>query len=110
MDEGCENQTNSNGRLKRRGAWPLRPFYYTVPDGHNPAGFSFSQSRRQQLLDIAREQDLLIVEDAPYVYINFAESADRPDPFFVMDPKQTVHLFTGSKIGFPGPRVGVLLF
>jgi aspartate/methionine/tyrosine aminotransferase len=23
-----------------------------------------------------------------------------------MDPKQTVHLFTGSKIGFPGPRVG----
>jgi DNA-binding transcriptional MocR family regulator len=23
-----------------------------------------------------------------------------------LDPKQTIHLFTGSKIGFPGPRVG----
>ena len=25
-----------------------------------------------------------------------------------MAPDQTVHLFTGSKIGFPGPRVGFL--
>ena len=82
------------------------PFYYTVPDGHNPAGFSFSQNRRKELLEIAREADLLIVEDAPYVYINFADAHSRPEPFFAMDPKQTVHLFTGSKIGFPGPRVG----
>ncbi len=84
------------------------PFYYTVPDGHNPAGFSFSQERRRILLDIAREEGVLLVEDAPYVYINFAEAAERPTPFFAMDPTQTVHLFTGSKIGFPGPRVGFL--
>ena len=25
-----------------------------------------------------------------------------------MAPEQTVHLFTGSKIGFPGPRIGFL--
>ncbi len=84
------------------------PFYYTVPDGHNPAGFSFSQARREKLLDIAREERILIVEDAPYVYINFASEGDRPSPFFAMAPEQTVHLFTGSKIGFPGPRVGFL--
>lgn len=84
------------------------PFYYTVPDGHNPAGFSFSNSRREELLAIARDEGILIVEDAPYVYINYAEPADRPKPFFAMDPSQTVHLFTGSKIGFPGPRVGFL--
>jgi (S)-3,5-dihydroxyphenylglycine transaminase len=82
------------------------PFYYTVPDGHNPAGFSFSQARRETLLAIAAEEGVLIVEDAPYVYINFADPADRPKPFFAMAPEQTVHLFTGSKIGFPGPRVG----
>jgi DNA-binding transcriptional MocR family regulator len=82
------------------------PFYYTVPDGHNPAGFSFSQRRREALLGIARSEGLLIVEDAPYVYINFAAAEDRPKPFFSMAPEQTVHLFTGSKIGFPGPRVG----
>ena len=82
------------------------PFYYTVPDGHNPAGFSFSARRREEILDIVRELDLLIAEDAPYVYISFAPEAERPPPFFAMDPARTVHLFTGSKIGLPGPRVG----
>ena len=84
------------------------PFYYTVPDGHNPAGFSFSQSRREKILEIAREEGLLIVEDAPYVYISYVEEASRPRPFVSMAADQTVHLFTGSKIGFPGPRIGFL--
>ena len=84
------------------------PFYYTVPDGHNPAGFSFSEQRRLQLMDVAREEGILIVEDAPYVYINYADASERARPFFSIDPTQTVHLFTGSKIGFPGPRVGFL--
>lgn len=84
------------------------PFYYTVPDGHNPAGFSFSAARRQAVVDIAREEGVLIVEDAPYLYINYAAAADRARPFLSLAPDQTVHLFTGSKIGFPGPRVGFL--
>ena len=82
------------------------PFYYTVPDGHNPAGFSFSPRRRQEILEIAREEGILIVEDAPYVYISYAPPEHRPRPFVSLDPARTVHLFTGSKIGLPGPRVG----
>ena len=82
------------------------PFYYTVPDGHNPAGFSFSARRRAEILEIAREEGILIVEDAPYVYISYAQPRDRPKPFLSLDPARTVHLFTGSKIGLPGPRVG----
>jgi len=83
-------------------------FYYTVPDGHNPAGFSFSDERRRTILDIAAEEGILVVEDAPYVYISYADAADRPRPFFAMDPARTVHLFTGSKIGLPGPRIGFI--
>lgn len=82
------------------------PFYYTVPDGHNPAGFSFSQRRRAEILEVVKAEGLLIVEDAPYVYISYADLGQRPKPFVSMAPDQTVHLFTGSKIGFPGPRVG----
>ena len=82
--------------------------YYTIPDGHNPAGFSFSSERREAVLEIAREEGVLIVEDAPYVYISYAAAEDRPAPFFAMDPRQTVHLFTGSKIGLPGPRIGFI--
>jgi len=84
------------------------PFYYTVPDGHNPAGFSFSQARREAIVEIVRRERVLIVEDAPYLYINYAPAEARPAPFLSLAPEQTVHLFTGSKIGFPGPRVGFL--
>ena len=84
------------------------PFYYTVPDGHNPAGFSFSLSRRQAILDVARAEGVLILEDAPYLYISYAPTAARPKPFFALDPTRTVHLFTGSKIGLPGPRIGFI--
>ncbi len=91
-----------------RAAGRFVPLYYTVPDGHNPAGFSFSQTRREEILDIARDEGVLIVEDAPYLYINYAAAGGRARPFFAMDPEQTIHLFTGSKIGFPGPRVGFL--
>ena len=86
----------------------LLKFPYTVPDGHNPAGFSFSVRRRAEILEASRELGVLIVEDAPYVYISYAENDARPKPFVAMAPDQTVHLFTGSKIGFPGPRVGFL--
>lgn len=82
------------------------PFYYTVPDGHNPAGFSFSVARRKAILEIAREEGVLIVEDAPYVYISYDAPSERPLPFLSLAPEQTLHLFTGSKIGLPGPRVG----
>lgn len=84
------------------------PFYYTVPDGHNPAGFSFSAERRRTILDIAAEAGILIVEDAPYVYISYLDAEERPQPFFAMDPTRAVHLFTGSKIGLPGPRIGFI--
>ena len=86
----------------------LVAFYYTIPDGHNPAGISFTQERRIQLLEVAREKNLLIVEDAPYTYISFEDSSNRPDPLIALDSQQVVHLFTASKIGFPGPRVGMM--
>jgi (S)-3,5-dihydroxyphenylglycine transaminase len=89
-----------------RAAGYFVPFYYTVPDGHNPAGFSFGAERRAEIVRVAREEGLLIVEDAPYIYINYADVADRAAPFMTLAPERTVHLFTGSKLGLPGPRVG----
>ena len=75
--------------------------------GHKDKG-GLKLDSREAILQVAREEGILILEDAPYLYINFAAPADRAKPFFSMAPEQTVHLFTGSKIGFPGPRVGFL--
>ena len=107
-DEGPIPETFKAQITNAREAGYFVPFYYTVPDGHNPAGFSFSQSRREAILAIAKEEGILIVEDAPYVYINYTDAASRPRLFVSMDSTQTIHLFTGSKIGLPGPRVGFL--
>ena len=109
MDDEGPNLAAFRAQIKAaRADGRFVPFYYTVPDGHNPAGFSFSAERRQAIVDICREEGVLIVEDAPYIYINFADAAQRAKPFLSLAPEQTVHLFTGSKIGFPGPRVGFL--
>jgi DNA-binding transcriptional MocR family regulator len=84
------------------------PCYYTVPDGHNPGGISFSQQRRDQIMEVVREEGILILEDAPYTYISYEQPESRPRPFIAMDAGKTIHLFTASKIGLPGPRIGFL--
>jgi DNA-binding transcriptional MocR family regulator len=91
-----------------RAAGYFVPLYYTVPDGHNPGGFSFSERRRLEILDVARDEGVLILEDQPYLYINFAPAESRHRPFVSLAPEQTIHLFTASKIGLPGPRVGFI--
>jgi len=107
MDEQGPIPERLRGQIEAaRADGRLVPFYYTVPDGHNPAGFSFSAARRDEILVVLRELGVLIVEDAPYVYISYADPAERPAPFLALDQSLSVHLFTGSKIGFPGPRVG----
>lgn len=81
-------------------------FYYTVPDGHNPGGISFSQARREEILEVVRDEGIFVVEDAPYTYISYETAETRPAPFIAIDASHAVHLFTASKIGMPGPRVG----
>ncbi len=83
-------------------------FYYTVPDGHNPGGISFSQARRVAIMDIVREEGIFVVEDAPYTYISYEDESSRPAPLVAMDSDLVIHLFTASKIGLPGPRVGLM--
>lgn len=107
-DEGPDPEIFRSQIRRAREAGCYVPFYYTVPDGHNPGGISFSQNRRQAMMDIVRDEGILIVEDAPYTYINYVSPEERPTPFISMDPASTVHLFTASKIGLPGPRVGFL--
>jgi len=84
-------------------------FYYTVTDGHNPGGISFTQARREAILEVCRSRGVLIVEDAPYTYISYEAVENRPRPLVAMDPDAVVHLFTASKIGLPGPRVGMAI-
>jgi DNA-binding transcriptional MocR family regulator len=39
---------------------------YVLPNFHNPAGTTMPLERRERLVEIAREHDLVIIEDDPY--------------------------------------------
>jgi DNA-binding transcriptional MocR family regulator len=89
-------------RLGRQGRAPK--FFYTVPNHQNPAGVSLSAPRREQLAALARQRDLLIVEDNPYGLLDF--KGEERTALRTLAPEQVVYVGTLSKIFAPGIRVG----
>ncbi len=83
---------------------PAPKFVYVVPNFHNPAGVTMSAKRRERLLAVAEERDLLIIEDNPYGLLRF-EGKSVP-PMASSGSRHVVYLGTLSKIVSPGIRVG----
>ncbi len=93
-------------KLKKMKAFGEKPkFIYTIPDFQNPAGITMPESRRQEIIDIARKHDVLIVEDSPYRELRFEGNPQKM--IFAMDNTgQVISLGTFSKILAPGFRIG----
>ena len=90
-------------RLARDGRRPK--FIYTVPSFQNPAGVTMSAERRQRLVDIAREHELLVVEDNPYGLLRY--EGEAVEPLYKLDGGDyVIYLGTLSKILSPGIRLG----
>src|SRR5207247_4979446 len=92
--------------LEELDAQGRRPkFIYTVPTFQNPAGVTLSGHRRQRLVEIARERELLVLEDNPYGLLRY-EGEPLP-PLRALDGGVYVlYLGTFSKILSPGIRLG----
>ncbi len=85
-------------------------FIYTVPNFQNPAGVTMNGERRRELLQIAREFDLVIIEDNPYGMLRF-EGEPLPSLSAIEKEEEggvdrVVYLGTFSKIFAPGVRLG----
>ena len=58
--------------LDRLQAENRRPkFIYTIPNFQNPGGVTMSLERRRRLVQIARERELLVLEDNPYGLLRY---------------------------------------
>ncbi len=88
--------------LKKAGV-PIK-FLYLIPNFQNPAGVTLSASRRVEILDIAKEHGILIVEDNPYGLIWF--NSPPPQALRSVDEAGVIYLGTVSKTFAPGLRVG----
>ncbi|MDQ3386596.1 MAG: PLP-dependent aminotransferase family protein [Actinomycetota bacterium] len=84
-------------------------FIYTVPNFQNPTGVTMAAERRRELLEIAREFDLIILEDNPYGMLRF--EGDALPTISTLEQKdgdvdRVIYLGTFSKIFAPGVRLG----
>ena len=81
-------------------------FLYTIPNFQNPSGRLMSQQRREQVLEIAKRHDFLIVEDDPYGELVYVDDADTT-PIKSRDREgRVLYLGTFSKVLAPGVRCG----
>lgn len=90
-----------------RSAGKTIKFLYTVPSFHNPAGVTLSSQRRHEILEIAQQNGILILEDNPYGLLYFDEKP--PDALRATNDDGVVYLGTFSKTLAPGFRVGWVL-
>lgn len=90
-------------RLDGEGRRPK--FVYSIPNFQNPAGVTMSLERRRRLVELARERELLVVEDNPYGLLRFG--GEPLPPLYQLDGGDfVIYVGTFSKILSPGIRLG----
>src|SRR6476661_4105533 len=92
--------------LDRLDAEGRRPkFIYTIPNFQNPAGVTLSLPRRRRLVEVAKERELLVLEDNPYGLLRY-EGDPLPTLYALDRGEFVIYLGTFSKILSPGIRIG----
>lgn len=82
-------------------------FLYTIPNFQNPAGITLSVERRPEILEICRNNDILVLEDNAYGLLGF--DGETYPALRSMDPDNVVYLGSFSKVFASGLRVGWVL-
>jgi 2-aminoadipate transaminase len=98
-------------RLQSEGRPPK--FIYTIPNFQNPGGVTMSLPRRRRLVEVAREREILVLEDNPYGLLRYeGEPLATLHSLDALAAKRggasdfVVYLGTFSKILSPGLRLG----
>lgn len=79
---------------------------YLMPTCNNPTSIFMPQNRREELANIIRQYNLLLIEDDIYSFLAPAST----NPFFSMIPDHTFHICSLSKSLCPGLRVAFMAF
>jgi 2-aminoadipate transaminase len=78
---------------------------YTIPTFQNPSGRTLSAARRERVVELGREQDIVLYEDDPYGLVRY--EGDAPGSLFELaDGEGVIYSSSFSKTIAPGVRVG----
>lgn len=87
-------------------------FIYVVSNFDNPTGITVSREKREQLLDIVEEYNLILIEDDPYGALRF-EGESIPTIYELAEKRNlqdnVLLLNTFSKVLSPGLRMGMVI-
>lgn len=81
---------------------------YVMPSFHNPTGTVMPLHRRRQLINLAREHRVPIVEDAVYHELRF-EGESQPTLKSLDEGDTVIHLSAFTKMLLPGLRIGYVI-
>ena len=79
---------------------------YLMPTCSNPTSIFMPPDRREELANIIRQYDLLLIEDDIYSFL----TPENAEPFFSMLPERTLHICSLSKSLCAGLRVAFMAF
>jgi len=94
------------GGYSRSESSPVK-FIYVIPDFNNPSGETMTLAERERIVALARELDVVIVEDSPYRELRY--SGEDVPMIRELAPERTLHLGSFSKIFAPGFRLGWII-
>ncbi|WP_245987671.1 PLP-dependent aminotransferase family protein [Cohnella lupini] len=78
-------------------------FFYTIPRFHNPLGTSYTPEEKQRLAELAKANDVYIVEDD---YLADLETYSKADPIHAYNgASHVIYLRSFSKVMLPGLRI-----
>jgi len=80
---------------------------HIIPNFQNPAGYTLSLRKREELLALAAEHGFVILEDDPYAELRF--SGEPVPTMLSIDGSRVVYASSFTKTVCPGVRVGYLV-
>ncbi len=85
-------------------------FIYTLPTYHNPTGAVMPRERRLQMIEAARDFDVLLVEDNCYGDVHYDDAPRPPQSLYALaNGEGVVYIGSLSKILGAGVRIGYLM-
>jgi len=78
---------------------------YLMPSMHNPTGAVAGLARRNAMVEVAREFNAAIIEDAAYSFL----VEDEPARYYELAPERAYYVESLSKRAAPGLRTGFLV-
>lgn len=81
---------------------------YLIPNFQNPTGITYSEENRNQIFEIIKDKDMLLVQDDPYGELMFEDT--KRLPYIGMNQSEkNIYLGSFSKIITPGMRLGYVI-